>query len=226
VKALVCNSGVDMAPAGYPSNQEGWGRLQADNALHFPGDNKYLVVRDVWNAAAEALRTDGVRELRVNVTDATVPLRATMAYSDQPATVPATVATVNDLDLIVISPAGDVFLGNNLVGGWSVPGGLPDPINTLEQVRIQTPQTGVWTVRVRGTAVNVGPQGYGLCVVGGISEAACPGDFNQDGALDFFDYLDFVQAFSAGTGDADVNHDNVVDFFDYLDFVAAFAMGC
>jgi hypothetical protein len=44
--------------------------------------------------------------------------------------------------------------------------------------------------------------------------------------LDFFDYLDFVAAFSANDPSADFNGDGVIDFFDYLDFVAAFAEGC
>ena len=44
--------------------------------------------------------------------------------------------------------------------------------------------------------------------------------------LDFFDYLDFVDAFSSGDIIADYNHDGIVDFFDYLDLVDAFSQGC
>jgi hypothetical protein len=58
------------------------------------------------------------------------------------------------------------------------------------------------------------------------SSACCPADFNRDGTLDFFDYLDFVQAFDAESPSADFNHDNTVDFFDYLDFAQAFDAGC
>lgn len=54
----------------------------------------------------------------------------------------------------------------------------------------------------------------------------CAADFNADGTLDFFDYLDFVAAFADGLSIADFNHDSVVDFFDYLDFVQAFSGGC
>ena len=55
---------------------------------------------------------------------------------------------------------------------------------------------------------------------------ACAADFNRDGQVDFFDYLDFVQAFSNEDPFADFNGDGQVDFFDYLDFVASFALGC
>ncbi len=54
----------------------------------------------------------------------------------------------------------------------------------------------------------------------------CPSDFNNDGIVDFFDYLDFVAEFSNNSPAADFNGDNIVDFFDYLDFVAAFSSGC
>ncbi len=55
---------------------------------------------------------------------------------------------------------------------------------------------------------------------------ACPADFNNDGIVDFFDYLDFVDDFSATSCNADFNNDGTIDFFDYLDFVDAFATGC
>lgn len=56
--------------------------------------------------------------------------------------------------------------------------------------------------------------------------ASCAADFNGDGAVDFFDYLDFVAAFSTGAAAADYNRDGAIDFFDYLDFVDAFSTGC
>lgn len=56
-----------------------------------------------------------------------------------------------------------------------------------------------------------------------LNVSPCSGDFNADGVVDFFDYLDFVARFSANDTRADFNHDDVIDFFDYLDFVAAFS---
>jgi hypothetical protein len=53
-----------------------------------------------------------------------------------------------------------------------------------------------------------------------------PADFNADGQIDFFDYLDFVQAFGDETPGADFDHNGQIDFFDYLDFVAVFDAGC
>lgn len=54
----------------------------------------------------------------------------------------------------------------------------------------------------------------------------CRADFNNDGGADFFDYLDFVDVFSAQDPAADFNVDGSIDFFDYLDFVDVFSIGC
>ncbi len=58
------------------------------------------------------------------------------------------------------------------------------------------------------------------------SSTPCPADFNADGIVDLFDYLDFVSAFANNLPESDFNRDSVIDFFDYLDFVDAFAAGC
>jgi hypothetical protein len=55
---------------------------------------------------------------------------------------------------------------------------------------------------------------------------SCPADFNGDNQVDFFDYLDFVNAYGSEDASADFNGDNQIDFFDYLDFVNAFDTGC
>ena len=57
-------------------------------------------------------------------------------------------------------------------------------------------------------------------------QGCCPADFNGDTRVDFFDYLDFVDALSAGLLSADFNGDFAIDFFDYLDLVDSFSVGC
>ncbi|MDX2145948.1 MAG: GC-type dockerin domain-anchored protein [Planctomycetota bacterium] len=54
----------------------------------------------------------------------------------------------------------------------------------------------------------------------------CPADFNGDGQVDFFDYLDYSLAYSQEDPSADLNGDGQVDFFDFLDFAVAFDEGC
>lgn len=54
----------------------------------------------------------------------------------------------------------------------------------------------------------------------------CRADFNGNGQVDFFDYLDFADAFSAEAPGADFDGNGQIDFFDYLEFVAAYSAGC
>ena len=64
-------------------------------------------------------------------------------------------------------------------------------------------------------------RGYDLYAV-----RLCEADFNGDNFVDFFDDLDFITAFEAGTPDADFNGDGFLDFFDFDAFVRAFERGC
>lgn len=61
-------------------------------------------------------------------------------------------------------------------------------------------------------------------------EFRCAVDVNRDGAVDFFDYDEWINCF-VGNGcgpytDADFNGDCIPDFFDFLDFMTAFQNGC
>ncbi|MDX2148712.1 MAG: hypothetical protein SFZ23_14460 [Planctomycetota bacterium] len=59
-------------------------------------------------------------------------------------------------------------------------------------------------------------------VAAGAGGVDCSADFNGDGQVDFFDFLDFGAAFANEDITADFNSDGQVDFFDYLDFSQAF----
>ncbi|MEM9083986.1 MAG: hypothetical protein AAGB34_10360, partial [Planctomycetota bacterium] len=52
----------------------------------------------------------------------------------------------------------------------------------------------------------------------------CPADFNNSGAVDAADLIDFVDAMAIH--DADFNQDGMTDFFDLADFLAAVEEGC
>lgn len=168
MKAVILNSAVDMAQyAGtIPNSSEGWGRVRAGDALYFPGDTRRLFVSDVRSSAG--LTTGGVVESTVTFTGSGEPLRATLVWTDPAAAAGAALAPVNNLDLEVIAPDATMYRGNMFVNGESQPGGAADTLNNVEQVLVITPAAGVWTFRVRGTAVNQGLQGYALVVTGAL----------------------------------------------------------
>lgn len=169
LKATIVNSAQDMLDEpGYPNDREGWGRVVLGNAVPLGDGAGGLVVEDVRNAAG--LVTGSVVERRIQVLDGAEPLKVTMAWTDPPASPGAFSILVNDLDLEVISPSGEMYFGNWFVGGGSATGGLRDGLNNLEQVLINTPLPGEWTVRIVGADVRQGLQGYALVVTGGVAD--------------------------------------------------------
>lgn len=232
LKAMLLNSAINLTgEPGYPNEREGWGRVLAENALYFAGDTLRTVIRDVRNTDPEALSTGQMAEHQIEVTDPMDQLRVTMVFTDAPATMGAAFAPVNNLDLEVIPPVGASYLGNVFDMGASISGGAHDAINNVEQVHVNAPMAGVWTIRVHGTAVNVGTQGYALAVTGAVLDAdlvgTCPADINGDGVVDTADLGLLIANFGAGLGSpADINGDGVVDTADLGIFIASFGDVC
>ncbi len=54
----------------------------------------------------------------------------------------------------------------------------------------------------------------------------CPGDFNRDGELDFFDVLGFLGAFADADPAADLVPDGVFNFFDVATYLDQFSQDC
>lgn len=231
LKAAVTNSAADMMNVpGFPSNREGWGRVLADDTLYFAGDARKLVVLDVRNQSAGALTTGLESTIQVDVV-AGQPLKVTLAWHDAPAQVNATFAAINDLDLVMTSPTGVVYRGNNFASGTSAPGGSSDIRNNLEQVLLAAPEAGRWNVSVIATAVNVGQQGYALVASGGVTRYFCPADYNQDGGGDTSDVLDLANDIASGTqsfppNSPDINQDGGADNTDVIDLVQIISGGC
>jgi subtilisin family serine protease len=229
IKATLLNSSVNMTGiGGFPSNQEGWGRVLLDNALHFPGDDENLIIRDVRNSSGDALETAESAEFVVNNDSFSVPFKVTLVWHDAPGTPNSSFPPVNNLDLELVMPSGQVVYGNNVVNGQSTFDTTTDEVNNVEMVVFPAIPAGEYTIRVNGTAVNLGPQGYALVVTGAVSEiaATCLADLNDDGNLDFFDVSAFLTAYNAQDPSADFNDDGQFNFFDVSAFLSAFNAGC
>jgi len=83
--------------------------------------------------------------------DGTKPLKATLVFADPPGTPGILPHRINDLSLKVTAPNGTTYYwGNNGldVGVWSTSGGSSNTIDTVENVFIETPATGTWTIQV------------------------------------------------------------------------------
>ncbi len=170
LKALLLNSSVDATGiAGYPSFQEGWGRILLDSACYFPGDTRRThIPADVRNVSG--LSTGQEQSYVFRVIPSAEQLRATLVWTDPPASAATGggPAAVNDLDLELTTPSAVTYLGNVFTGGVSVTGGTKDDKNNVEQVHLNSPESGLWTVKVKAPAVNVGTQGYAIVLTGAV----------------------------------------------------------
>jgi len=160
-------NGRNKAPR--PTYGQGWGRVTLDDALYFPGDHKQLLVlADILNGedtvdpdrpgGYPAMMTGATHTYALQVTNSqgTEPLMIVLNWSDPAGEKGYNPVLVNNLDLVVTDPTGDIYRGNvNFRHAYSRPAGnLPaDNLNPLESVYIENPAAGTYTVEVAGTNV-------------------------------------------------------------------------
>jgi PKD repeat protein/subtilisin family serine protease len=168
VKATLINSAHDLEDENndgfndndfpIPNVHEGWGRVDLANAT----DGSHLYVDDTGG-----LQTGEVASHQFAVGSGATHFKVTLVWTDYPSSETAYKHLVNNLNLVVRPPpVGDSYLGNRFQGGWSITGGLPDKYNNVENVYVQGPQAGTWTVEVEGFNVPYGPQPFALVVDG------------------------------------------------------------
>lgn len=223
LKAMMVNSAVDMTGiTGYPSNQEGWGRVLTDNTVYLAGDERRLLIEDMRNA--DGFSTGQSRSHYVVVGPAAQALRISLVWTDEPAALFAGFTPINNLDLVATSPSELVYRGNVFSSGQSTTGGAADTLNNVEQVHLNAPETGLWRIDVDATAVNVGTQGYALVVTGDVG--CLKADVSGDGQVNSLDIQPFVDVILGGGTffqrcSADMNDSGTEDELDVDEFVGA-----
>jgi hypothetical protein len=151
---------VSEIPSAWPNSVEGWGRASIGDTIGLGGEDR------VWLAQHSGVTTGQLVEYTVHVS-AGEPLRVTLTWTDYPSAPGISKALVNDLDLQVVAPGGEVLAGNataSLPFGCRVSGA--DRCNTVESVEIAAPFSGNYSIRVRGAAVPFGPQPFAVAARG------------------------------------------------------------
>ena len=144
----------EIPAAPRPNSVEGWGQVDVGNTL-FPTNGSSAVFRE----GPVALHSGETNSLRFLVFGNS-PLTVAMAYSDYPSALSAAVNLVNDLDLSLVDPDGNVLHPN----GRSA----PDDRNNVEGIDDPSPTPGLWTAVVSGRNVPEGPQPFALYLRGAI----------------------------------------------------------
>ncbi|MBN1343477.1 MAG: S8 family serine peptidase [Phycisphaerae bacterium] len=158
LKVLLAHNAVDLGNPG-PDYKFGYGSVRIQDTITFMyGEySRYLT---------GSVDQDGEAYYFVEVPAGATELKVTMAWDDPPGAVNTTPELVNDLDLVAISPGGA-----SVHYPWTLdPGNGDAPAirtqrddrNNIEQVVVDAPAAGVWTIKVIGYAVPEGPQTYSL----------------------------------------------------------------
>jgi serine protease AprX len=144
------------SPRGFDMAQ-GWDHLNLASIL-MPDPN----VSVTWHDHVEGLVTGQAVSLSLIVADSSIPLVATLVWTDPPGPAGSYPNLINDMDLAVTDPKGEVFYGN--AGDRA---DEPDRVNNVERVIIARPMTGQYQVEVKAFKVTRGPQDFALVYSGG-----------------------------------------------------------
>ncbi len=160
VKAALIHSAQYMryryarpGPKPWADNEQGWGRVSLRHLLNPDPPTQVLFIDHT-----DAVPANDMREFTFRVTDASVPLRVTLVYTDFPGK-----DLINNLNLVVYAPDNSYRNGNDFEGT-----GTLDTLNNVEGVIVEEPQVGTWKVRVIATdQLGAGPQDFALVLSGG-----------------------------------------------------------
>jgi hypothetical protein len=158
MKDILMNTCDDLGNAG-PDYKHGYGRINGRKAILPIEQNMFFV---------DSLANGGTNTHSITVPSGTGQLKVMLYWHDFPGAVNASVALVNNLDMQVTNPSSAVFNPwvldftpnvNNL-NAVAVRGN--EVLNNHEQVTLDNPAAGTYTVTVNGTTVPMGPQTYFL----------------------------------------------------------------
>ncbi len=148
VKALLIANAYQYPLDRATRYRQGWGLVDVGR-IHEAAHHQLIVDADTPLSTGQSWSAD------VNRFNGSEPLKISLVWSDEPGETSSSKALINDLDLKVTAPDGTIYRGNSgLVDDiWSTSAGSWDRLNNVENVFIESPQDGTWTVEV--TADNV-----------------------------------------------------------------------
>jgi len=225
-KAMLINTAKQwpFSGTGHDRNRfrQGWG--MPDLTYLYSVRNKMFLVNE--SDVIEELETASYQIFASPLYGA---LKVTLVYADPAGPVSATQHRINDLSLKVTSPSGTVYWGNNGLtsGNWSTPGGVSNTKDTVENVFIQTPENGNYTVEVIADEIAEDSHletpeldaDFALVVSNGtlvLPPPACTGDIDGDGDTDSTDLNQLLTSFGCIGGGCvgDLDEDGDTDSTD------------
>lgn len=154
MKALMCNGGADLGNKG-PDFQYGFGWMNLLRSVEMLEKEQYRI-GSVTNSETQTHT--------IIVPANTAQIKVMLYWTDPPASLLSSQALVNDLDLTVVDPSAVTTLPKKLdtsaTGMLNVATTGADHINNMEQVVIDNPAAGTYSINIAGMVAQNPSQEY------------------------------------------------------------------
>jgi len=154
LKTILLNGAMDLGNPG-PDYSFGFGMMDIGRSIQIMDNNRYFT----GNA-----NTGDSQSFTISVPTGIAQVKVMLCWNDLPASPTSSKQLINDLDIAVTAPGSIRHLPLGLNG---TPANVldlavekPDHLNNVEQVTINTPAPGTYTIVVRGYNIPSGPQHF------------------------------------------------------------------
>lgn len=156
LKAMVLNTANDLGNIG-PDYRFGWGHINGYRAVRTLEEEQYF---------GGSIAQDSVQTFDLEIPEGVQLAKIMIYWSDNEGSTFSAKALVNNLDARVVSPNGDVNLPW-ILNPFPSPDSLNlpatrgvDDLNNVEQIAIDNPESGTYTIEVAGTEVPFGTHNF------------------------------------------------------------------
>lgn len=154
MKAIICNSADDMGVEG-PDYRFGFGLVNTYRAVKTIEEERYIL-----GAVENSQKSNHI----ITIPDGVEEAKFLLYWNDKEVTANPDKALVNNLDVEIISPNGEIILPwvlNHTSTNVDEPAKRgKDNLNNIEQITLQNPVPGEYRLVVKGTEVPFGPQNF------------------------------------------------------------------
>ncbi|MFA6086841.1 S8 family serine peptidase [Mucilaginibacter sp.] len=206
IKSILINSADDIGTLAV-DHKTGYGKLNALEALRTINDARF--------------KTGTLANKQQTTYTITVPqncreLKVSLAWNDVPAALNAPLALINDLDLYITTPSGQMLLPWALSSYPSADSLLKpavrhrDSLNNTEQVTLQDPPAGIYTVHISANKVTAASQPFYVAYQARLAdqfEWTSPLGNNKIFAAGD-NYLHWQNTYNATTGNLSISYDH------------------
>jgi hypothetical protein len=154
LKTILLNGAMDLGNAG-PDYSYGFGMMDIGRSLQIMDNNRFFTGN---------ISTGDSQTFTITIPAGTAQTKVMLCWNDVPASPSSATQLINDLDLSAATATGTIHLPLGLDGSaanaLNIAIEKPDHLNNVEQVTINNPAAGTYTIKVKGFNIPFGPQHF------------------------------------------------------------------